>query len=101
MTELLTSAQMRAIETAAISAGRVTGLALMERAGQGVVDAIQTTWPGLCGRAVVFCGPGNNGGDGYVIARLLQAQGWQVAIFALAPPATPDAIAMAAAGEGP
>lgn len=101
MTELLTSAQMRAIETAAISAGRVTGLALMERAGQGVVDAIQTTWPGLCGRAVVFCGPGNNGGDGYVIARLLQAQGWQVAIFALAPPATPGAIAMAAAWEGP
>jgi phosphoribosylformimino-5-aminoimidazole carboxamide ribotide isomerase len=40
MTELLTAAQMRAIEKAAIDAGDVTGLALMERAGQGVVEAI-------------------------------------------------------------
>ena len=90
---------MRGIEQAAISAGRVTGLALMERAGRGVVEAIFAAWPdmaGAPGRAVVLCGPGNNGGDGYVIARLLAAAGWGVRVFALAPPVTADAAAMRA-----
>ena len=45
MTELLTSAQMRAIEDAAIASGDVTGLELMERAGRGVIDAIFAEWP--------------------------------------------------------
>ena len=83
MTELLTSAQMRAIERTAIESGFVSGLELMERAGLGVVQAIHDTWPQLgagC-RAVVLCGPGNNGGDGYVIARLLQSRGWQVSVY--------------------
>ncbi|PHQ93385.1 MAG: bifunctional ADP-dependent NAD(P)H-hydrate dehydratase/NAD(P)H-hydrate epimerase, partial [Marinosulfonomonas sp.] len=47
MTELLTAAQMRAIEKAAIDSGEVTGLELMERAGQGVVEAIFEEWPEL------------------------------------------------------
>ena len=47
MTELLTAAQMRAIEQAAIATGEVTGLELMERAGQGVVEAIFEEWPEL------------------------------------------------------
>ncbi|AVW90623.1 NAD(P)H-hydrate dehydratase [Celeribacter baekdonensis] len=84
MTELLTSAQMRAIEQAAIASGSVTGLTLMERAGQGVVDAIFDEWPELAlsaYKAVVLCGPGNNGGDGFVIARLLKQRGWEVAVF--------------------
>lgn len=45
--ELLTAAQMRAIEQAAIKSGDVTGLELMERAGRGVVDAIFEEWPVL------------------------------------------------------
>ena len=56
MTELLTAAQMRAIEAAAIGAGAVTGLTLMERAGQGVVEAICAYWPefqAAAGKAVV------------------------------------------------
>ncbi|MEQ9694057.1 NAD(P)H-hydrate dehydratase [Shimia sp. SDUM112013] len=102
MTELLTSAQMRAIEMAAIESGDVTGLELMERAGQGVVKAIFEEWPELGGeggvaprpsdspqsisekvkqRAVVLCGPGNNGGDGFVVARLLKDRGWEVDVF--------------------
>lgn len=84
MTELLTSAQMRAVERAAIESGAVTGLALMERAGAGVVAAILAQWPALLEggrRAVVFCGPGNNGGDGFVVARLLKDRGWEVELF--------------------
>ena len=84
MTELLTAAQMRAIEAAAIDGGVVTGLQLMERAGQGVVDAVLAEWPELAEgqrRAVVLCGPGNNGGDGFVVARLLKKRGWAVDVF--------------------
>jgi len=84
MTELLTAAQMRAIEQVAIDSGKVTGLELMERAGRGVVEAIFEEWPELAKtdhRAVVLCGPGNNGGDGFVVARLLHEWGWQVEVF--------------------
>jgi len=86
MRYLLSAAQMRAIEQEAIGVGDVTGLVLMERAGQGVVDAIFREWPELGNtsyRAVVLCGPGNNGGDGFVVARLLQAWGWAVDVFLL------------------
>ena len=82
--ELLTAAQMRAIEQAAIESGEVTGLELMERAGRGVVEAIFEEWPELrktSHRAVVLCGPGNNGGDGFVVARLLKEWGWDVEVF--------------------
>ena len=84
MTELLTAAQMRAIEQAAITSGEVTGLELMERAGAGVVEAVFEEWPDLAAgsfRAVVLCGPGNNGGDGFVVARLLKERGWEVEVF--------------------
>ena len=96
MAELLTSAQMRAIEAAAIASGAVTGLELMERAGRGVVEAIFEEWPELRAgsfRAVVLCGPGNNGGDGFVVARLLREWGWEVEVFLYGDPARmpPDA----------
>lgn len=81
MTTILTAAEMRAVEQAAMSGGEVTGLELMERAGRGVVDAIFERWPDLASaphRARVLCGPGNNGGDGFVVARLLREWGWEV-----------------------
>ncbi|TGD65083.1 NAD(P)H-hydrate epimerase [Tabrizicola sp. WMC-M-20] len=84
MTELLTSAQMRAVEAAAIASEAVTGLELMERAGAGVVAAVMEEWPALAAgshRAAVLCGPGNNGGDGFVVARLLKGLGWTVEVF--------------------
>ena len=84
MTELLTAAQLRAIEAAAIASGEVTGRELMERAGAGVVAAVFEEWPELRAgsfRAVVLCGPGNNGGDGFVVARLLKEWGWEVDVF--------------------
>ncbi|MDF1670604.1 MAG: NAD(P)H-hydrate dehydratase [Roseovarius sp.] len=96
MTELLTAAQMRAVERAAIESGQVTGLELMERAGRGVVEAVFEEWPELAKtahRAVVLCGPGNNGGDGFVVARLLKEWGWEVEVFLYGDPAKlpPDA----------
>ncbi len=96
MTELLTAAQMRAIEHAAIESGEVTGLELMERAGQGVVDSILEEWPDYEATpqgVMVLCGPGNNGGDGFVVARLLQAMGWAVRVLLYGNPETlpPDA----------
>lgn len=81
MAELLTGAQMRAIESAAIASGSVTGLELMERAAEAVVEAILEQWPDFAvgGHvATILCGPGNNGGDGFAIARLLQDRGWDV-----------------------
>lgn len=88
MTELLTAAQMRAIERAAIESGAVTGLELMERAGAGAVEAISAEWPDLdaaAPSAVVLCGPGNNGGDGFIVARMLATRGWAVEVFEVEP----------------
>ena len=84
MADTITSAQMRALEQAAIESGQVTGFQLMERAGQGVVEAVFEEWPELGTderRAVVLCGPGNNGGDGFVVARLLRDRGWRVEVY--------------------
>ncbi|WP_238364660.1 NAD(P)H-hydrate dehydratase [Mesobacterium pallidum] len=90
MAELLGASEMRAVETAAIESGSVSGATLMERAGQGVVDAIlaaTTGWTAAARRAIVLCGPGNNGGDGFVIARLLAGGGWDVEVALLGDPA--------------
>lgn len=86
----VTAAQMRALEADAIDTGRVTGRALMELAGAEVVRAVMAHWPDFSrdgGSALILCGPGNNGGDGYVIARLLKLAGWEVALFTSHPPA--------------
>lgn len=91
--EVLTTAQMRAIESAAIASGGVTGLDLMERAGRAVADQIRLRWP-KAGRATVLCGPGNNGGDGYAVARLLHRAGWQVRVLGMENMPGPDAAEM-------
>lgn len=85
MTDNLTGAAMRALENRAIESGQVTGLELMERAGAGVVEALLRRFSEPR-PAAILCGPGNNGGDGFVIARLLQDRGWPTHLFFLGVP---------------
>ena len=106
--ELITVAQMRAAEAEAIAAG-TSGARLMERAGRAVADAVCSRSADALAdidaapRALVLCGPGNNGGDGYVIARVLKDRGFAVDVCALLPTdrLTGDARVMAGLWDGP
>ena len=95
---ILTASEMRAAEEAAIAAGTPVE-ELMERAGKGAAVAIWRFAGPL--PALVLCGPGNNGGDGYVIARELAARGVAVRVAALGEPVTPAARAAFASWGGP
>ena len=95
---ILTADEMRAAEQRAIAAGTAVEL-LMERAGVAAAEAIWRFAGPM--RALILCGPGNNGGDGYVIARELARRGCDVAVAALADPATPAALAARGAWMGP
>lgn len=94
---ILTTAAMRAAEAECAASG--TSLAeLMDRAGAAVAD---TAWRMAAGAPVlILCGPGNNGGDGYVAARLLAERGAEVRVAALADPATDLARAARARWDG-
>jgi hydroxyethylthiazole kinase-like uncharacterized protein yjeF len=94
------AAQMRAMEQAAIGAIGVPGVCLMELAAQAVAVAIRRHHPARarCG-VVVVCGPGNNGGDGYAIARWLKGYGYPVSIWSLSPESYGDAAVMRASAQ--
>lgn len=94
---ILTAAEMRAAEAAAIEAG-TPAAELMEKAGAAAAEAIWRFAGPL--PALVLCGPGNNGGDGYVIARKLAERGSKVRVAALDEPGTPEARAARAAWQG-
>jgi NAD(P)H-hydrate epimerase len=77
---------MRAADAAAIAGGTPAEV-LMERAGRAVARSVLTVAARRYGaRVVVVCGPGNNGGDGLVAARVLEAQGLSVSCLSVAPP---------------
>ncbi len=86
--QILSAAQMRGAEGALV-AQDVSVDELMQRAGRGAAEWV---WRAAGGRAVtVLCGPGNNGGDGYVIAEALRERGCDVAVIAAAEPRSPAA----------
>ena len=78
--EILSIAQMRRADAAAIAAG-IAGIELMENAGAAVSEAITARFVRM--PAIVLCGPGNNGGDGFVVARRLVRAGWPVRVALL------------------
>lgn len=82
---ILSNAEMGAADRATIESGMFSGIALMENAGAAVVDAAMNRFAGAA-RVHVLCGPGNNGGDGYVAARVLAERGIVVRLYALASP---------------
>lgn len=79
--KIVTAKQMQELDRKAI-AGGIPGITLMERAGKGVFEAVLEHFPEAIERsAVVLCGKGNNGGDGFVFARLCHASGIPVRAF--------------------
>jgi len=81
--EIITVAQMRGIDAGCAAAG-VPTRTLMENAGRAVAEAIAERFTPR--PTAVLCGPGNNGGDGWVAARMLQAAGWPVWVETLVSP---------------
>mgnify|MGYP003346341172 CR=1 FL=1 len=78
---ILGTAEVRAVDACAIRQFGLTGRTLMQRAGQGLLDRLTSVWP-HARTVIVVAGPGNNGGDGYVVAALLRARGLAVRVWA-------------------
>ncbi len=82
---ILTREQSRQLDRRAIEDYGIPGLVLMENAGRGTVDVLERL--GIAGPVIIFCGKGNNAGDGFVIARHLEIRGYACKILLLFPPA--------------
>jgi ADP-dependent NAD(P)H-hydrate dehydratase / NAD(P)H-hydrate epimerase len=100
MLELLTSEEMGQADRLAME-GEVPGIELMENAGRAVADEVSTRFPDAS-EVAVLCGPGNNGGDGFVAARHLLEKGYAVRLGFKGDPSrlSQDAAAMAKAWTG-
>jgi hydroxyethylthiazole kinase-like uncharacterized protein yjeF len=95
--EIMTVSQMSAADHAAVARG-VPITTLMERAGIAVAEAVRARFSHR--PVVIWCGPGDNGGDGYVVARHLRRKGWSVRVEVSGPPTTEAARAAAARWKG-
>ncbi len=82
MLPVFTAAEMRAVDARAIAELGIAGPRLMENAGAGAARLIAREFAAIRGKRVpILCGKGNNGGDGFVVARRLKAQGARVQVF--------------------
>jgi NAD(P)H-hydrate epimerase len=79
MRPVVTAAEMRALDRATIDEVGIPALTLMETAGRAVADTARRMVPS--GHVAVVCGPGNNGGDGFVAARVLRALGFDAVVY--------------------
>ncbi|MDH5500766.1 MAG: bifunctional ADP-dependent NAD(P)H-hydrate dehydratase/NAD(P)H-hydrate epimerase, partial [Gammaproteobacteria bacterium] len=83
--EIYSVESVRRIDDAAINQAGIGGYELMTRAAQAALDAARRKFP-EAKRWQIVCGPGNNGGDGYVLARLAAQKGIAVSVLAATPP---------------
>lgn len=79
---LYRASQVRALDRIAIEEMGIPGVCLMERAGSSAFAVLQSCWS-KARRIIVLCGTGNNGGDGYVLARLAYLAGYDVTVLQL------------------
>ena len=84
-TKILTAQQMREADRISIEQLGLAGVVLMENAGRGVVEVLERTVPDLSAQRIgILCGNGNNGGDGFVVARHLLMRGVRPRVVLLA-----------------
>ena len=88
--DLYTVAQVRVMEREALATLQITGFALMRRAVTAALASLRRHWP-QARRIAIYCGPGNNGGDGFLLGTLARESGLQVELLALARDARGDA----------
>jgi hydroxyethylthiazole kinase-like uncharacterized protein yjeF len=84
-TAIYSAAQVRALDAWEIEKRHVPGFTLMTRAAEAALTLLRARWP-QASRVAVVCGAGNNGGDGYVLARLARAAGLEALVLAATPP---------------
>lgn len=82
---IVTNQQMKAVDQMAINDYKIPGIVLMENAGLAVVEEINKQFEARS-KAVIVCGGGNNGGDGFVIGRHLLNRGFELALFVIGSP---------------
>jgi len=79
--KILSAQQISALDQATMEREPISSIELMERAASKGVDFITENFPELSQHFTIFCGPGNNGGDGWVIARLLHQKGYSLQVI--------------------
>src|SRR5688500_6914893 len=86
--KILSALQMAEVDRLSTKIYQIPSLLLMESAGRAVADHLETSRPDLTGKPVyIFCGKGNNGGDGLVLARYLFLRGGRPEVFLFSDPA--------------